>query len=248
MKSRLRNIILISIACVLLVVIILCSTVFTIKNISVNFLDNNHTMSEAEVLAQIENSGSINKGQSVFIFNKSKATKTLEKNIPYIRVINLEAICPDTIRVNCVERKDCYAIKVNSASYLVVDKYYKVLKVVNATALPIINLSSDTEVGSVIENADVKYFNGLTNAFDAIATYENAICKLFASVELVNVNDRLDFVLKTREGGITFNVQNVNELLNEKVNKMVGVLGTCSSGATVNIYVSNNEVIAEENA
>ena len=247
MKSRLRNIILISIACVLLLVIILCSTVFTVKNIKVNFLDNNHIMSETEVLTQIEDSGSIAKGHSVFIFSKNKATKTLEKNIPYIRVINLETICPDTIRVNCVERKDCYAIKVGNVSYLVVDKYYKVLKAVNATVLPIINLSGDAEVGSFINDDNVQYFNALTNAFDSIATYENAINVSFASVELVNTNDRLDFVFKTKEGGITFNVQNVKELFNEKINKMVAIMGRCASGATVNIYALNNEVIAEEN-
>lgn len=248
MKSRLRNIILISIACVLLVVIILCSTVFTVKNIKVNFLDNNHIMSEAEVLTQIEDSGSIVKGHNVFIFSKGKATKALEKNVPYIRVINLETICPDTIRVNCVERKDCYAIKVGNASYLVVDKYYKVLKSVNATALPLINLTSDAEVGSFIESDNIQYFNALTNAFDTIATYENAINVSFASVELVNTNDRLDFVFKTKEGGITFNVQNVNELFNEKINKMVAIMGRCASGAIVNIYALNKEIIAEENA
>ena len=53
MRSKTRNIILISIAVILVIVIILCSTIFTVKNVKVNFLDTNHTLSEVSVENQL---------------------------------------------------------------------------------------------------------------------------------------------------------------------------------------------------
>ena len=248
MKSKTRNIILITIAVVLLIVVILCSTIFTIKDIKVNFLDTNHTLSEIEVVDDVVESGAVVKGKSMFLINKSKMTEAIESSVPYLRVIGLEAVFPDVLRINCVERKDCFSVKVGNSTYAILDKYYKVLNITNATALTSINISdTNLEVGEFVTGEDITYYNLLVEAFDAVGTYENAINTSFMSIELVTANERTDFVMKTREGNITINIQNVDVSLKEKINKIIAVLGQIANNAVVNVYMHNNEVIVEEN-
>ena len=248
MKSKTRNVILISIAVVLLLIVVLCATVFTVKEVKLNFLDTYHTTTETQMLNDVNESGAISMGTSMFLLNKSKMTSAIESNVPYIRIIGLEAEFPNVLKINCVERKDCFSVRISNTSYAILDKYFKTLKITNASALPRINISDNSlEVGQFATGDDLVYYEMLVQAFDSVGTYENAINTYFDSIELVGTNDGYNFILINDDSNIIVNVKDVDIRLNDKIRKLISNWGLIANNKVINVYMHNNEVVIEEN-
>ena len=127
------------------------------------------------------------------------------------------------------------------------DRHYKILRIANATPLTSINLQvDDALVGDFIQSEYITYYKALIESFEIINKYESAINQLYLSIELVEDSGRLDFVIKSRHGNVVYNIQDIEHKLKEKVNKLVSVPSDGFYNTSINIYVSNNQVIAEK--
>ena len=111
---------------VVLLLIILYFTAFTLKNVEVDFRNNSQIYSE-ESKKSISEDSIIPKGSPIFSLSKKTITKTLEKNNPYLKIINIETVFPNKIIIHCAEREETYAIRANDTKYFICDAEFKVL-------------------------------------------------------------------------------------------------------------------------
>lgn len=126
MKSK-RLIILLSILIFVTVLIVLNSTLFTLQNVSVNWLTTKNTLQNVKDYELVKG---VSKGQSIFLVKKDIIAKDLEKEHPYLRVVSIETKFPNKIVVHTAERQSLYAIKLtNEKDYAVLDENGKVLKI-----------------------------------------------------------------------------------------------------------------------
>ena len=88
--------------------IVLTSTVFTLNTVEIGWLSTTKVLNNTTD-ADIIESANFQKGESVFALNKEQYKKNLEKNNPYIKVINLEIKFPNKLKVSVVEREELYA-------------------------------------------------------------------------------------------------------------------------------------------
>lgn len=113
---------------VFLVLLILGLTVFTLKTVEVDFKSETQFFSD-ERIQTIQDNDAIKKGSSIFGVSKKEIKNTLEKDYPYIKVINIETVFPNKIVIHCAEREETYAIKIDETLYFICDAEFKVLSV-----------------------------------------------------------------------------------------------------------------------
>lgn len=111
----------------LVLIIVLGSTIFALESVNLNMLDNStlFTGQENEI---IENAN-FNYGSNVLFLGKKKYVEKLEKQNPYIKILNIETIFPNKLRINAVSRTEIFAVKQKDSSYAIIDEDGKVLKV-----------------------------------------------------------------------------------------------------------------------
>lgn len=113
---------------VVLLLIILYFTLFTLQTVEVDFRNESHIYSE-ESKKSIADDSIIKRGSPIFSLSKKTISKTLEKNNPYLKVINIETVFPNKIIIHCAEREETYAVKANETKYFICDSEFKVLNV-----------------------------------------------------------------------------------------------------------------------
>ena len=126
MKSK-KFVILISILLSITLIIVLASTIFTLKTISFNFLNQRSVLvssSSDDYLKDIK----APYGESIFLINKTELTSQLEKNNAYLEVVSIETTFPNNIVVHSAEREELYAIKFSDNNYAITDKSLKILR------------------------------------------------------------------------------------------------------------------------
>ena len=106
------------------VILTLCFTVFTVKTIDVDFRTSTSQGYDNEQI--IQESG-IQYGKCLLFMSKGKSIKKLEENYPYLEVINIETIFPSKIVIHCAERKPLFAIQ-EGESVIICDDDFKVLE------------------------------------------------------------------------------------------------------------------------
>ncbi|MBQ8844635.1 MAG: FtsQ-type POTRA domain-containing protein [Clostridia bacterium] len=113
---------------IILTLIILIFTLFSLSTVQIDFRTslNNITASEEEIVK----SGKFNYKSSVLFSNKKKYINRLEKNNPYLKVINIETKFPNKFIIHAKERQELYAISYDG-KYLICDEEFKVLNIVN---------------------------------------------------------------------------------------------------------------------
>ncbi len=115
---------------VVLTAVIFCFTLFTVKDIKLDYRTNLlHPYSQTEI---IEKSG-IDTGSCVFFLKKDKFEENIEKNFPYLKVINIETVIPSHIIIHLAEREEFYAVEHNG-NILICDDEFKVLRIVSGTS------------------------------------------------------------------------------------------------------------------
>lgn len=262
MDRKRRYIILGVISVVLITLIVICSTVFTVKDIRINFLEEPSSLTSKSVYTQIVNTKSVSFGKSVFAYNKDESTKQIEKNVPYLKVVNLEIEFPNILSVNCVERKECayFSITNSIGMYAICDKEGKVLRTSNGeiatlTKLELESSISDVLIGSFIQDDTIDKFVDLFMQFEYISTLGAGANSFFKSM---TIEDRTstqegvyDIKCITRDN-ITFNFIKANELLVEKLEEFLKVYGysgsenQISANSVVDIYADSQGNIKAE--
>ena len=124
-----KKIIISGVIILLLVLFVLCVFVLVaIKDVKINFYKTS-TLSEDEIITKLEKEEVIPYGVSAFFVNKQVVASNIEYTIPRLKVINVELVFPSTIKINCLERQNLFAIKSKSEEDKVtlLDNEFKVL-------------------------------------------------------------------------------------------------------------------------
>ena len=111
-----------------LLIIILSFTLFSLRTVTVEFKNNTQIFTEESKQSIIENQ-SIKYGSPIYTINKSKIIEELEKDKPYLEVINIETVFPNKFIIHCAEREETYAVKAGDKKYFICDKDFKVLTI-----------------------------------------------------------------------------------------------------------------------
>ena len=168
--------------------LVVCGSVlFTVKRSQIVWYSTTSalsTLSEEDVL---QASGV--RDNSVFSLDREIAVENIEKKYHFIRILDLEVVYPNLLKVHAVERQKVYAIPTDYGDYLITDEYLKVLDIVpdftNSNVTPIllnIELANNYEKGDTIEFTRASTFSSIYNAFFALGqdlSHMRAICKEF---------------------------------------------------------------------
>lgn len=246
MKNK-KLIVLISILAFVVLVVVLGSTVFTVRYSSINWLSSTNKLNpEVDYSKTIE----MPYGESVFFVNKSKIINNLEQKNPYLKVISVETSFPNKLVVHVCERQSLFAIEAldseNNSVYAILDEDMKVVEFMDKltyfgltkTQKPIlIDVSqtslnfkdTDFPLGSFFQNASLTNpLNELIYAFKQVG-YDSFTAKgLFEGVSIVKSipigasdssgdNYELTMNLKTKFG-IDIVIRNSEKSLAEKLN------------------------------
>ena len=232
-----RRIIIISICVFVVLVIVLSSAIFNVRHVDVEFYSTDDakitdmsvlTYFTEDDLDDITKSAKIN-GKSVFLIKKQKYIDNLESANPYLKVVGLEIVFPDRVRVKAIEREELYYYEADD-KYVVLDTEFKVLRITTAQpSLIKVDGVQDTvcEAGSFIDKYNLS--NVAKSLNEAYVTNVKAL-SLFSKIEIVEelVKDdeesapyRVNSLkMYTRYGdgaGVTIVIQNVNLNLGDKI-------------------------------
>ena len=171
-----------------IVALVLCgSMLFTISRSQIvwySTTSNLSNLTEDEVLdaAKIKNN-------SAFSIDRDVAVINIENKYPFIRVLDLEVVYPNVLKVHAMERQKVYAIPTDYGDYMLTDEFLKVLEIVpsftNTNTNPILldlDIVEHYTVGSTVDFDRASTFSAIYNAFFALGQdlgHMRAICKEF---------------------------------------------------------------------
>ena len=203
------------------VVVVLSSTIFSLKSVEVKFFSSTDNLTGTET--EIVKSGKFKYGENLFFSNKTSYVKKIEKANPYIRVLNIESIFPNKFVINAVERNECYVIKLLNNKYAVTDERMKVLNILDvyqnntANAIEIKNSSlanQQVAVGDFFETDN--YFLNLFNAF---REWKLSYVDVKAQITSIEVDyEKTDRLLINMRSGVQIVVNNSKNQISDKLN------------------------------
>ena len=230
MKNK-RLIIILAVLSLCTVVVVLTSTLFTMKSVSLHWLTETYMFKNIDASTIID-SATMPYNESIFMVNKNKIIDELEKENPYLKVVSIETKFPNKLVVHIAERSEFFAIKLSDSEYAIVDGECKVLKMVTeayfsndvSAANPIkvtvdnFNLSKDAfVVGEVLRsNRIVDIIQNVAYSLretDHDATTSKGI---FDSVTIEVKGERADAVIKTK-WGLYINITDVDSSTTDKL-------------------------------
>lgn len=198
MKTK-RLVILLSIFALLILIVILSSTLFSLSKVELAFLEvpTNYTIKNSQ---DIIDSGDFNYNRSIFLVNKDAHSAKIEAQFPNLKVVNIETKFPNKLVVQVVERQEFLALyQFDIDKYYVVDGDMKILRIVdNALAVSGIAQCMVTQdlqnykVGDFIAyDKETTILSELASAFWRCGYSEKEMNALVKSVYVDNVNKEL---------------------------------------------------------
>ncbi|MDD4111157.1 MAG: FtsQ-type POTRA domain-containing protein [Clostridia bacterium] len=112
---------------VLLTSIILTFTLFSLKGVTLEFKTETSILTEEEQQEIIDEVSS-EEISTLLFFNKQKLISKLEKDFPYLKIVNIETVYPSNLVIHSAEREEFYAIESNDNVYYL-DEELKILKI-----------------------------------------------------------------------------------------------------------------------
>lgn len=247
MKNK-SLIIILSVLSFIVLLVVLSSTVFCLKSVELNFLSKKINLpSNEEIIENVK----FEYNKSIFFLNRKKYVKELELNNPYIKILNIETVFPNRIKINCVERNELFAIKSfenNSfKSFLIIDDEGKVLssqkEYVNTHLNAISLVFDDIQIQSVSAGqvVDDTILNAIKSISTELLAYDNNVLLLKANFEeiIVRYNSKDDIKIKMRSGA-TVLLKDVSKNFSEKF-----MLGLSTYNALPD--KSNSQIVIFEN-
>ena len=222
MKKNKRLAIFLTIFVVLALLIVLSSAIFSLDSVSIKFYNDLYQLEGEE--KNIISSANFRYGENVFLANKSEYIETLEKQNPYLRVLNIETIFPNKYVINAVERQETYCFKAEN-NYVITDERLKVLtkqkEFTNSTSNAIEVTSSGLEginkqVGEILSNDDT-----YLQIMNCMREWQKT--PTYADVKAKIKTIQIDFVdgVNTQNGNIMLTMwNNVELLIRNAKNKM----------------------------
>ena len=177
--------------------------------------------------------------KNIFLVDKSKAIKNIEKN-PYINSVKIERKLPDKIKITVEERSAKYAIEFAEGKYAIIDGQGYILEVAsNSKDLPII-VGTNTNTDSLITiknnkarliDEDLKKLNIIANIIDTAKNYE--IDKLINKID-ISSSSNIKLILESEQK--TVYLGSGNEI-NSKIQFLKEIL-TRESGIKGEVYLN----------
>lgn len=208
----------------LVTVVILASTIFALQNVSVSFLSTTDKFTGKENL--IIESGNFKYGNNILFLNKQNHIKQLEKNNPYLKVVNIETFFPNSVVINCAERVEVFAIKLEDNTYIYCDEDFKVLKKVNSfinTADNAILLEGLSNLSNVNEgdflSFDLNKKALLQTTFKSFREWDLSYNNLKAKIKTVTIDyERLNQISVQMRSGVQIVIKDANQYNSDKFN------------------------------
>lgn len=198
MKTK-RLVILLSIFALIITIVVLSSTLFSLSKVEVAFVEvpTNFSIKDSQ---QIIDSGEFNYKQSIFLVKKSKHISKIEEDFPTLKVVNIESKFPNKLVIQVIERQEYLALyNLGIEKYYVVDEDMKILRIVD-NPLAVSNIAkcmisqslSNYNVGEFIAfDNETTILNQLASAFWACNYSEKEMNELVKSVFVDVSNNEL---------------------------------------------------------
>lgn len=173
MSKNCKIAIIVSIIALIALIVVLASAVFCVKKVDIVWYKTPSESMNAVTNEQfLEKSGVAN--SSVFLLDREKATANIEAAYPDVRVINIEVIWPNVMKIHAAEREKVYALPIKNGKFAIVDEYFKVLEVADtftSTKTNAILINTDATKDLSAKRADtinifgMSVWNNIYNAF-----------------------------------------------------------------------------------
>lgn len=170
--SRKKKIIIISssvIVGILALFILLAFTLFAVRTIDVDFKSSRENFTSAN--EEIVEASGIRNGGSVLFQNKDKYILNLEKEYPYIKVINIETVFPSKLVIHMLERSEVYAFKYGE-KFLICDNELKILRIED-------EFVSEQDNSILVKGAEIIEKNYATADFLKVKNFADIYEKLY---------------------------------------------------------------------
>lgn len=263
MKNK-RLVVILSVFLVLTILIVLCSTVFTLHTVDVVWLTSSNQLKDVSRTNIIE-AGEFKTGESVFLINKSKYINNLETKLPYLKVLGMEIKFPNKLSLKLAEREELYVLKVaeqksNSFCYVYLDYELKVLKMsntqvppngVNPAVLEIVNYNLTDANFELGKKVDLPISNALVSVGNMLASTGYGGSKANALIEsmVFEYDFKSEISIKTTYG-LTIKLQDALIKTNQKMLKALTVYEEYHNNhpeinsGVIRVYESGGNIIA----
>lgn len=261
MKNK-RLVILLSVLMLCAVAVVLTSTLFTMKSVSINWLTQTYTFKHVSDVTLLD-SASLPYGESIFMINKDKIKADFEKANPYLKVVSIETKFPNKLVMHTAERTEVFAIKLSDSEYAIIDDECKVLKMATeayfssdpSAANPIkvmvenFNLSKDAfVVGETLHsNRIVDIIENVAYSLKE-ADYDATTSKgIFENVSIEVKGEKANAVIKTK-WGLYINITDVDLHTTDKLLLGIALYNDKKEdhivAGTILVFESKGEILA----
>lgn len=168
----------------IVLIIILCFTLFGLNHISIDFRNQTSLFNSETKQQEIIESGEFVQGSCVLFMNEEKISEKIEKANPYIKVVNIEIIFPNNIIIHCFEREEIFAIQFDGLSYYICDEEQKILRILTLEMGNYVSTQTNAMIVSGYDEIDKNLSAGDFLSFDT--DKDNALKKLSPAFKLNN--------------------------------------------------------------
>lgn len=206
--------------------IVLSSAVFSLSSVEVNFM---YEVSNLEGKQQeIVQAGDFAYGTNVLFLKKNPYISKLEKQFPYLKILNIETCFPNKLVINCEERQPTFTVQLEDKSYAIIDEDYKILEKINVTGSYVSSVSNPILLEGVkftggknegdFLSIDKSQENLMLNLMLGFKQWNLDTAFLISKIASVNVNyqSSSDVLIKMHEG-----VQILLKSADEKATQML---------------------------
>ena len=241
-------------AAVIVLIVILSFTLFSLRTIELDFRTNKTYITEPD--QEIIESGEIKMGGSVFFRSKNKYIDKIESKNPYIKVVNIETVFPSKFVIHVAERQEIFAIEHNHQFYIT-DEEFKVLRITDSYISDQANAMLLTGLQIADENYAVGQFmkvSGYQPIYNALYENNRPLSEQISMIESINLTEIYDEVLKESQSAIeleffngqTYIIYNSTYGLTYKVELMLDVFSQIYTYIGQTIKVSGEDVVLTE--
>lgn len=213
------------------IIVTLSLTVFSLRHVELDFMTSTDKLVVTE--EEVVQKGDFSFNKSVFFHSKKQYIENLEKEIPYMEVVNIETVFPNTFVVHCAERQEVYAI-LQDDQYLICDEDLKVLRKEkdfvsnqqNAMLIEGVDILNES-----VEEGDFLKVENYYDIFSAFIENNRLLHEQQSFVESIKFSKQHDSNIKKdlpvatvkTFNGQQYKIVNTEKVLNRKVKKLIEV-------------------------
>lgn len=190
---------------IFIVLVVLGAAVFVVREITVLAPET-----LAELKPKIVSDSNIKQNTSIFSLSEERVAKSIEKSNPYVMVVDVERVFPNSVRIRVEERKPIIGVKLeNDGRTVLLDEELKILEitdnVVNYKIVPIngyiLSGIGNESVGSKIaDNSDTYVLSELSEIIAAMKPHGFIGVRFAAFIKSINLEYNNLVIMKTVYG------------------------------------------------